>query len=626
MGMEGAAAVLLAGAALYALGLPVALLLPAPPEAKARFRVASAPLYAIVVAGVGAPLLTSVGLPLRWPSLVGIAIALWAAAIWVGRRRAGASSWLHPSGGWRVAIAQAGPALALVTIGLLLWAASLMRDGLVLPNRDFKNHAVYVATIAAEATVDPRAVLRPGPLADPVDSDFYPLGLHALLAWALPDPTSSTVAITAAAAVLVAAISMPLAVSVLASMWVPGDRRLAWLAGVSAVALPGATAAPFAIGSVTTIAAIALYAAGLAAVWHWARQPTLGTSLLLSMHVLGLFLLHVAEAIGLLLVALGTPLLRDARLRSALRWRHAALVGAVALVAAVVLWDQLSLLLQLAGRDWDLQANDRGPVSALLNALGQQPGSSLVALAWWLVALAGLVVARQRRRSGLPALALAVPVLLGTLATLRGAPALLELATVPWYGTATRAMALAFPVLVLAGCSGAMALVAGARLPALRWAIAATAAAILLVLAAPLVPERRVDLAASLAGAGDTARIAGVLATELRDGGSVLNLEPDGTAMLYAHARAPVTSAHRQDLLEQGSPPLSGSLLRLGDPEVAAQLAALDVRFLAIGTVSRYWGQGAGATWQDIAAQEQVEPFLTGTDMVVLRYLPGGRR
>jgi hypothetical protein len=151
------------------------------------------------------------------------------------------------------------------------------------------------------------------------------------------------------------------------------------------------------------------------------------------------------------------------------------------------------------------------------------------------------------------------------------------------------------------------------------------AALLVVVSAASLVPDRRAALAASLAGAGDTPAVARWLADQLRDGGTVLNLESDGTALLYADARVPVLSSAGQAVLDQpvGGLPLSEQLLDLGDPEVAARLAALDVRFVALGTANRYWGQGVGYDWRAVAAQPQLRLSAAGDQMVVLRYQTG---
>ena len=623
MGTATAGAVLLAAAVLYGPGLAVAWLLPAPARSPWELRVAVAPLLSVVVAVLGVQTLAAFGVGLRWPQLAVVTAGLWGGAWWWTRRReAGRGAPDGAARSWRAALEP----VSLVVVGGLVWVASLAGFGLYLPNRDFKNHAVMVAQIASTGTLDPSVILQASPMSEPVVGSFYPLGLHALLAWGLPSPGASTVAVTAASAVVVCVVSLPLAVSSLARMWTD-DARLPWLSGLCAACLPGATAAAFAIGSVVLMVGLALFAAGLVCLWLWLRAPTVGHTVLLALAGLGLFVLHVAEAVALLLVALGGPALRESRVRGLIGRRALRVLAGLAAAALLVLRGQLGPLRAVLATDWDVLPNDAGPGHALLAALIQQPAPlSLLALVWWGFALLGLVVARRRGWGGLVGWALAVPVLLAVLATV-AAPAWLTAVTAPWYGTHTRVMLLALPSLVVAGSAGALAAVDAAAGRALRVGLGTALAAVLLVTAASTVPERRADLAASLAGAGDTEAVADRLSAQLAAGGTVLNLEADGTPLLFAYARVPVLSALTQDEVDVAvdAIPLAQRLLQLDDPGVAARLAALDVRFLVLGTGSRYWGQGVGYDWRAVAAQPQLSLVERGSDVAVLRYQGGAR-
>lgn len=610
-------ALAVAGAALYLPGLAVALLLPAPRTGSAELRVAVAPLLSIVLAELGVRLLGWAGVGLHAAQLLVLTVLLWALVWW--RRRAAPGS--EPRGSWtdRAWLA------ATLGLGAAVWLATLVQAGLALPNRDFKNHAVYVAQIAATGSLDPAVVLRDSPAALTSSGVFYPLGLHGLLAWALPERSGSTVGVTAAAAVVLAVVSLPLAVRVLARMWCPDDERLPRLAGLVAVCLPGATAGAFAIGSVVLIAGVALYAAGLCVLWSWVREPAFSSALLVGLAVLGLFWLHVAEAVGLVLVACGLPALAEGR--RVLRGRLTLmLLGASAVVAlglvVVLLREDLVRLLRLRDWAWDLQANDVGPLHALVGTLVQQPVPlSLMCGVWWALAVVGLLRGWSHGWSGLPALALLVPVILGVVAVMR-LPAVLTAITAPWYGTTTRVMLLAFPVLVVVACAAMLGALEGAESAAMRAAVAAVVAVVVVASATRLVPDRRVDLAASLAGAGDTAAVATWLSDQLRDGGTVLNLEADGTPLLFAYARVPVLSSAGAAVVDEpvGGVPLSERLLDLGDTAVADRLAALDVRFVALGTANRYWGQSVGYDWRQVAAQPQLQLVALGQQLVVLRY------
>ncbi len=105
----------------------------------------------------------------------------------------------------------------------------------------------------------------------------------------------------------------------------------------------------------------------------------------------------------------------------------------------------------------------------------------------------------------------------------------------------------------------------------------------------------------------------------------MLNLEADGTPLMFAYARVPVLSGTSQALMDEpvGGAPLAGRLLDLDDPAVAQRLAALGVRFLALGVANRYWGQGIGYDWRQVAAQPEVALVAQGDQVVVLAYRGG---
>lgn len=286
-------ALLLAGLALYGLGVPLAWLLPAPAESQWVHRIAMGPLYAMVLATVGAWVLGAVGIPLHPLQLVGFLVAAWATAWW----RTG-DQW-HVRQSLRQA---AGPGLMVGMAGLV-WFLSLVGYGLYLPNRDFKNHAYWVAQVAWTRSSDTTLIFRGSPVSAPNDATFYPLGLHTLLGWALPGPDASSVGITAASAVLVTAVSMPLALVSLARLWDATSPALWIIAGGAGVFILGLTG-DFRIGSVVLLVASSLFAAGLATLWLWVRDADLASLIALMLTVVGLFVLHVAEAAGLILVAI----------------------------------------------------------------------------------------------------------------------------------------------------------------------------------------------------------------------------------------------------------------------------------------------------------------------------------
>ncbi len=163
---ETGVALLLAGLALYGLGVPLAWLLPAPAESQWVHRIAIGPLYAIALATVGAWLLGNLGVQLHPLQLVGLMAAAWAVAWW----RTGAQWRLRQS-----LTGAIGPA-SMVGMAAVVWFLSLVGYGLYLPNRDFKNHAYFVAQVAFTKSADSAQVFRASPLSEPNDTSFYPFG------------------------------------------------------------------------------------------------------------------------------------------------------------------------------------------------------------------------------------------------------------------------------------------------------------------------------------------------------------------------------------------------------------------------------------------------------------------
>ena len=528
---------MLAGWALYGLGIPLAWLFPAPSESPWLHRIAIAPLFAIALATVAVFILGRLGIPMHPLQLLGLTVGAWVLAWWRSR------------GEWKFQESLRAALLpgAMVALGALTWFLSLVGFGLYLPNRDFKNHAYFVAMIASDRQVDLSNVLRASPLSEPTESLFYPLGLHALLGWSLPDPSGNTIAITAASAVLISAISAPLAVVALARQWRPDSRALWVISGTAMAFAPGVTKS-FGIGSVVLIAGAALYPAAVSTLWLWIQAPSLARASACAVGAFGLFSLHVAEAVGLGLVGVASLPLLDGRHLRRIHAKHiAGFVGVLGVVAILTL-DTLTKLYGRLSLDWENQPNSESPLTALLIGLVQQPGGvAPIAVLWVGLGLLGFWLAHRRRLRSFPLVMFVVPVLLGAMSHMRGIPSWLNLITAPWYGSAARVgIMAAAPVLLAAGLTLAtlLALTAAQRSSRLAGVVAAVC---VVALAVQVVPDRRSDLRNELAGAGDSKTVAGTLKGLLREDEAVLNMEGDGTANLFAYARVPVLSGFESD-------------------------------------------------------------------------------
>ena len=614
--VDTGAAMLLAFGAMYGLGIPLAWMLPAPREAQWLFRICISPLYAIVIATAAGWLCGALGIPLHPGLLVAIAVLAWLVAWGRARERLMSATTLQ------------GALLPSFTVLLAFagWGLSLVRYGLYLPNRDFKNHAYFVAQVAFTRSADPSLILRESSASPPQDVLFYPLGLHTLLGWALPHTTTNSVGVTAASVVLASSVSAPLALMVLARLWNPESALLAGVAGFAAVCLPSLTS-PFAIGSAVLIVATVLYIAALAGLWSWSRTPSWGGAVAVVLTAWGLFAMHVAEAVALIAIGLACLPAVMRRTGVAISRLHVVVLVVSLAVAAYVSWDTLQRLSGRLDAQWDLQANTESPVyGAAATLLSSTGASALWSIVWLSLAGVGLWIARDRGMSYFPLLAISVPLVFGSLAAWSGTPPLVNLLTAPWYGATSRVSLLVGGPLVLAGCLALTTITQATRSSRSRVLASGLTVVTIAGLTVDVVPTRRQALAGSLAGAGDSLSVARDIAEELQPGETVVNLEADGTANLFAYARVPVLEAFAFDEtagrpLEDPQARLSDQLMRLSDPEVARRFADLNVAYIALGTTSRYWGSAPGYVWQAIASQSEVELHRVGTDLVVLRYL-----
>lgn len=606
---------------MYGIGIPIAWFFPAPKRAQWIHRIAIAPLYSIVVAALGARVLGGLGVALDPAQLVVGGLGLWLVA------------WRVTGSCWQLgtALRSATGATMLVALAGVTWFLSLVGYGLYLPNRDFKNHAYLVAMVSWLRSGEPGAILRASPVDLPSGISSYPIALHTLLGWALPNTSWNSVGVTAAAAVIATSVSLPLAFVALARMWAPIPRGLDWYAGLCAVVLPGLTL-HFVYGSVVILVGTSLYAAGLTSLWTWLEQPSRLATIALVVVVYGLFVTHMAEALGLILVGLAAvaPRLRSVTYRK-LDVREVVLVGLLAAVIVVLVVASAGQVAQLAkGAEAALTPQRFDALPAFLGVFFHAVSDPLeLSLIWIALLVVGVGVALQEHRSKLPIIALGVPVVLHAVATWSAIPIWMRLATAPWFGEGPRiAMLAGPPSVLLAGLAFLSPLMRPrAQLPKPGALVAAGCALVLLVTGfGAVVPQRRADLASTLAGAGDSARLAEYLSAAMAPGTSVMNLEADGSANLFAYARIPVLAAwgysSRESTGRIDVTRLSKELMRLGSPEVAAAMKELQVSFVVLGTSSVYWGASTGYALELLLQQPQLSLEWSGSDLAVLRYDP----
>ena len=139
-------------------------------------------------------------------------------------------------------------------------------------------------------------------------------------------------------------------------------------------------------------------------------------------------------------------------------------LGALLLGAVVV----ASLYLPDLFVGWDIEANDKSVAQGLLAMFVLVPGASpTLAIVWLPVTLAGIWLAVRRGLGLFPLVALAVPMVLGILASVSLVPAWLRILTAPWYGAVGRVHLLAVaPICLFASLALVRALAVEGRVGA----------------------------------------------------------------------------------------------------------------------------------------------------------------
>jgi hypothetical protein len=568
--------------------------------------------------------LALVGLQFR-PWMLAVAVALAWVVAWPRIHRQwsqspGSRDWRWPGG--------------MIATSACLWFLVLRPWGLYLPNRDFKNHAFLVAQFALDRMAHPVNTFAAGPLSAPEVSGFGRVGLHTLLAWAMPASDGNALGVTAAGAVLPAVVSLPLGLIALARIWRPGSTLLWKLAGGCGVVFPS-FAGPFDIGSVVLMFGAAVFPAALAVLWSLMIAPDWGRLALVLLVGAGLAFMHIPEAAGFgLLLVLAAPWI-VAR-SNAHRGRTAMValtLGGIALVVvpAAIMFTTFPYLSEQRA---DIQPNNSQLWVALMYPLLAHPrGPSAFALvALGLVLLGAWMTLRERLRPE-PLVLVVTFAVISSGAMWSGAPEWTRALAAPWYGAAGRSSLLIGAAIVLLACLPVSA--AGEALAAAGGSAARNAGMVLTIglvaltavgLGRHQVEQRQSALAETLAGAGDTPALAEELMRLLKPGETVLNLESDGTANLFTAARVPVVVGESVMVtLPNGDPAgdlLTDYWLDLDDPRAARALAQLGVRYLALGTRNIYWGPSIGYAEADLVAMAQLTPVLRGTDITVFRYDP----
>jgi hypothetical protein len=314
-----------------------------------------------------------------------------------------------------------------------------------------------------------------------------------------------------------------------------------------------------------------------------------------------------------------------------------AVAGAAVAGASLAVFLRLGLtgLFDRPVASWDVGANVFSVVTAPLTALWALVGGSAPAFLALLVGLLWGAFLAAREREGLLLAAIGVPLALAVIAGAAQVPDWLRVITAPWFGSVLRtSLMLGGPVAVAVGMA-AMWLWHNASRPGpsggitsmLPSLVAACVAFVVVASASGIVADRRTDLWATLAGAGDTPRIARDLSARMKPGQVVLNFEGDGSANLFSAARIPVVSGLRtpDDVAGSGvdGAELLSSLMRLSDPAVAEMMDDAGVGYIAIGTSSMYWNVQGGYSLAGLVEQEQLTVELVGSDLTVLAYDAG---
>jgi len=436
--------------------------------------------------------------------------------------------------------------LAGMTIGLTIWVVGIRTSAAVPPNRDSVHHGFYVARIADTETVDIHEVM----VSDPITAEpygYYPLGFHASAALGHRITGTPIPDLLTGWTVLIAAVSFPLGMFVLARRLAP-DRLL--LPGFVALASTLFGMFPYKWilwGGLTQITSVALVPVAIAILLEATADARVWASVLAGLTAFGVASINLSQ--GLLVAIVVAVLLMG-------RWltmrhlravgRQVALLAVAAATAFVLMLPTLSdALTGIADRQSIYEPNDLH-IGEAIRELFTGSVFAPKAVLLYVIALVGFVIAMYRRTFIAWTMAGLVVVFIFLCAASPEFESLRELSS-PWYHSPDRTSG--NTVLFVAMFAGvgleavATALVrwihvSPRRRPAL---IACSVALVAGVFAAVMKPTgnhsasevRRAYVEDVTTQRGDLDAMAQLRRLDTT-GAAVLNQEQDGSAWMYA--------------------------------------------------------------------------------------------
>jgi hypothetical protein len=494
--------------------------------------------------------LNTVRAPVRWWTVLPIAVLLPAAWLILRHRRDG---WALPPVDLRRGLAAARrPDVLVVVLAVLVaalgWLLFMHFGWKVPPNDDGTHHGLFTARIGRLGSLDISRVAVGDVQTNHPAFIYYPLGLHLAAALTGSLAHISVAAVLDLTLVTIATVVLPVGVYVLTRRLFPAQRAAASAAAVLALVFPAFPYAPIRWGGITIIAGMALVPAVTALALDLAAESSWSAGVALGFAGVGIFEVHNSEIVTLLILAGAGAAIRLARGpagRRALVATHFRPYAAATAVLLVVAVPQLPTFARDATTRVDVSLlKPEGVARAARDAVdtfvgGRSWGAALLTV---FVLIGAAVAARRYKQYGWLAAA-AFFVLLPFFSAQRFLFA--DALSIPWYKRWDRSV---LNQIYFVSTLGGLGLVVLAEAVAQRWravgryrsvAIAAVVPVVVAALALPsLIPQDHAALVrawdkGSLVGGPQRAGFAW-LARHVRPGDRVLNDVSDDSGWMYA--------------------------------------------------------------------------------------------
>jgi len=196
--------------------------------------------------------------------------------------------------------------LSVSVIGIVLlitWYRSAQSLSITLPNHDAMYHSYAIRNILNFGNIAPNRALQIFPVGSGSAANFYPLGIHDLMARAVAVTGVSIPGAMNLVALLFGACWFPLSISLFCRELF-SDRRVTCLSPCAVLLVaPVFPWSPFSWGGLPTIVGMSVVPAAAVAVYRLLNHTSIYASLVMATIFVGMFSLHTPELLSALLLA-----------------------------------------------------------------------------------------------------------------------------------------------------------------------------------------------------------------------------------------------------------------------------------------------------------------------------------